>query len=167
MRKLVLVTLAALAVTLITGAGIGAKAEGCNDEAVINEAIASTTVDGATVSIRLWEDLTCLPAGDGVGGPTDQGHLTITVDGVEVCAVDGVDMGNDPFGFGSSIKMDAATTSCGANVAWSGFPGVYGPNTTGPGIVKAASATGTVWFGGSTGEVGDSNATMSKRATAI
>src|SRR5687768_8813942 len=104
MRKLALVSLVAIAATLMIGPG--AKAHGCNEEALLNESVASTTVDGSAVSIRVWEDLTCMPAGDGFGGPTDQGHLSITVDGAEICAIDGIDMGNDPFGFGSSVKID-------------------------------------------------------------
>jgi hypothetical protein len=44
---------------------------------------------------------------------------------------------------------------------------VYGPNTTGPGIIKAATATGTVWWGASSGAVNDASASMSKRAQLV
>lgn len=165
MRKILLVSLLAVAsgATFAPGASTAA---GCNDEALLNEARASGTVAGQTVAIRLWEDLTCLPAGDGVGGPTDQGHLSITVDGVEVCALDGIDMGNDPFGFGSSVTIDEGAP-CGAQLSWSGFSGVYLPSATGPGLAKNAPASGTVWWADGAGAFDDPDATFTKRATLV
>jgi hypothetical protein len=165
MRKLIIVVFIAASVALSVGPG--ASADGCAEDLVVNEARATAVVGADTVSIRLWEDLTCLPAGDGFGGPADQGHLLVTIGDAVVCSLDGIDMGNDPFGFGSSVHIDSSAP-CGADITWSGFPGEYLPDASGPGITKTVEATGSVWWPGETGQVGgvvfDSNATFSKRA---
>ena len=165
MRKLIVVLLVAASVAITFGPG--ASAQGCTEELLVNEARATTVVGADTMSIRVWEDLTCLPAGDGFGGPADQGHLEVTIGDAVVCALDGIDMGNDPFGFGSSVHI-ASSAPCGAQVTWSGFPGEYLPDASGPGITKTVEASGSLWWQSETGQVSfvifDSNGTFSKRA---